>query len=482
MWRSIQAKFIGIMLPLMALLYVGLVGTHGYLTYVRDCDLLRDRLDKFVASRSIILAEPLVTGQDDQVRLILASMIADRDVAYIAVFDKNGRKIDSFGKPEISEVVFEKKSSITFADHHGVQKVGVLEIKADNHNLLDRLWDNLLFEAIVAAALIFSGIAIAVFGYRRAVGRPLGRLRRAFIAAEPASDRRIEEWQSDDEIGDLFRSYNEMQLRLQREEAALRDIRDKLEERVRERTEKLEIAVQAAEEANQAKSEFLSAMSHELRTPLNAILGFSEVLHLETFGKLGNDTYREYARDIHNSGRYLLDLINDILDISRIEAGQYLPELSEFDIREVVRSACDVVRERAKERRLNLNSQTPDTALAIRADERAIRQILLNLLSNSIKFTEPGGSIELTLTVDSKDHAVIEVSDTGRGIPEDKLENILLPFNQVATNQIANEGATGLGLSIVKALVDLHAGRLEIASELGNGTKVTVMLPTTPPG
>jgi len=129
-----------------------------------------------------------------------------------------------------------------------------------------------------------------------------------------------------------------------------------------------------------------------------------------------------------------------------------------------------------------LNSQTPDTALAIRADERAIRQILLNLLSNSIKFTEPGGSIELTLTVDSKDHAVIEVSDTGRGIPEDKLENILLPFNQVATNQIANEGATGLGLSIVKALVDLHAGRLEIASELGNGTKVTVMLPTTPPG
>lgn len=184
--------------------------------------------------------------------------------------------------------------------------------------------------------MILLSIWIAVAGYRRAVGRRLARLRDAFIAAKPASDRRILEWDSDDEIGGLFRSYNEMQTRLQNEEASLRDIRDKLEERVRERTEELELALNAAETANQAKSEFLSAMSHELRTPLNAILGFSEVLQLETFGKLGNDTYREYARDIHTSGRYLLDFINDILDISRIEAGQYLPNLSEFDIREVI--------------------------------------------------------------------------------------------------------------------------------------------------
>lgn len=133
------------MVPFMALLYVGLVGVHGYFAYERDCDQLIERLDSFVSSRSIILAEPIWTGQHDQVKLILASMIADRDISYIAIYNHTGRIIDSFGKPESTDFVFDKKSSITFADQDNVHRVGFLEVKASNDFLLRRLWDDLIF-------------------------------------------------------------------------------------------------------------------------------------------------------------------------------------------------------------------------------------------------------------------------------------------------------------------------------------------------
>ena len=218
-------------------------------------------------------------------------------------------------------------------------------------------------------------------------------------------------------------------------------------------------------------------MSHELRTPLNAILAFSEILHRELFGQLGDPRYREYAGDIHSSGEHLLDLINDILDLSRIEAGRYELRFEPVDIGAVVRASCDVMREQMRVNGLRLRMRVSKDIPTVRADPRAVRQILLNLLSNALKFTPGGGEVRVQVVALRDDQVSIRVSDTGIGIAPEDLEIVRTPFAQVSVDHVAGEGGTGLGLSIVDGLVALHGGTLEIDSTVGKGTRVIVRLP-----
>ncbi len=234
-----------------------------------------------------------------------------------------------------------------------------------------------------------------------------------------------------------------------------------------------------AERANGSKSQFLATMSHELRTPLNAIIGFSDILRAEMFGAIGDPRYRDYSEDIHSSGEHLLDLINDVLDLSRIEAGQYELNFGEVDIAHLVGSSCDVLREAAKKKGLRFESSIFGALPVIRADTRATRQILLNLLSNAVKFTPAGGEVHVRAALDGQGGVCITVGDTGVGIAPEDLQAILLPFTQVASDGIASEGGTGLGLSIVDSLVELQGGILEIDSAVGAGTRVTVRFPSS---
>jgi two-component system cell cycle sensor histidine kinase PleC len=231
-----------------------------------------------------------------------------------------------------------------------------------------------------------------------------------------------------------------------------------------------------AEEANQAKSKFLANMSHELRTPLNAIIGFSEIMQSAMFGPLGTDKYGEYCRDIHQSGQYLLDVINDVLDMSKIEAGRIRPDLSEIRVGRLLNDAMRVVSARADDKCLTL---TADIAHGIRviADGRLLKQIVLNLLSNAVKFTPEGGRV-IVRARSSGAQARISIMDSGIGIPKDALARLGRPFEQVESHITKTHQGSGLGLAIAKSLTELHGGTMRIRSTPGRGTLVLLRMPT----
>jgi len=228
------------------------------------------------------------------------------------------------------------------------------------------------------------------------------------------------------------------------------------------------------EVASQHKSEFLANMSHELRTPLNAIIGFSEVLTDRMFGDL-NEKQEEYLKDIYASGTHLLSLINDILDLSKIEAGRMELELTDFDLPTALDNALMLVRERAQRRSLTLHKDVDAGVGQIQADERKIRQVVLNLLSNAIKFTPDGGRIELAAV--PKDGLVeVSVSDTGIGIAPEDQEKVFEEFRQVGTAEKKAEG-TGLGLTLCRKFIELHGGKIWVKSQVGVGSTFTFTIP-----
>lgn len=232
-----------------------------------------------------------------------------------------------------------------------------------------------------------------------------------------------------------------------------------------------------AESANIAKSRFLATMSHELRTPLNAILGFSEVMKSEIMGPMQNKSYMEYAGNIHESGRHLLHLINEILDLSRIEAGRY--DLHEEPVRlsDIVEDCHRLLKLRAESKGLQIVLEFDESLPQLWADERALRQVVLNLLSNALKFTPKGGRITVRTFVAPAGGQVLIVKDTGPGIPKDEIPKVMQAFGQGSLAHQTAEGGTGLGLPIVKSLVELHGGQFELLSELRKGTEAIVTLP-----
>lgn len=231
-----------------------------------------------------------------------------------------------------------------------------------------------------------------------------------------------------------------------------------------------------AEQANAAKSRFLANMSHELRTPLNAIIGFSEMISTETFGPHASPVYKEYAEDINMSGRLLLDIINDILDMSKIEAGHFQLHVQNIELTPIVEGAARLVRERALQKGISLIVDMPAVLPDIRADSRAVRQILLNLLSNAIKFSDPQTSITIIVREDAG-KMVMTVSDQGIGIPAKLLMKIKEPFVQVENELTKKEPGTGLGLPIVVSLAERMGASFVLQSDYGLGTNATLIVP-----
>ena len=246
-------------------------------------------------------------------------------------------------------------------------------------------------------------------------------------------------------------------------------------ERMRQRQELIE-SKRAAELANRSKSEFLANISHELRTPLNAVIGFAELLHTEALGPHSNPQYCDYARDILEAGRHLLSLINDILDLSKLEAGRLTADTESCDVGELLSASQRLVAERASDAGLLLEVETPEDGLEIDADPRRMKQILINLLSNAVKFTPEGGRVQMSAQAEG-DWVRFSVSDTGIGMSPEDLEKARTPFEQVDSALSRRHEGAGLGLPIVQALVDLQSGCFEIESESGAGTTARVYMP-----
>ena len=247
-----------------------------------------------------------------------------------------------------------------------------------------------------------------------------------------------------------------------------------------EMSRRLILSVEQAEAANRAKSAFLANMSHELRTPLNAIMGFSEIMKEQHLGPVNNARYLSYAGDIHASGHYLLGIINDILDLSKIEAGKMTLENAEdFPLCQALQASLAICAGQAEKFGVRLESQLPPHDVQLHAVERMIRQIMINLLSNAIKFTPTGGVVQIAGRALADGGYAVAVQDSGIGMTEPEIVKALTPFGQVENKTTAAHTGTGLGLPLAKAMLELHEGRLEISSVPGQGTRVVLNFPAS---
>jgi len=236
-------------------------------------------------------------------------------------------------------------------------------------------------------------------------------------------------------------------------------------------------ALEAAVTANRAKTEFIANMGHELRTPLNAIIGFSEIIRDQMFGAVGHEHYVAYAADINESGTRLLATINGVLDMARIEGGRYQLDESDVDLGDIADAAVDAVAEAARQKTLSIERRLGRDLPPLRADARAIRQVLVSLLSNAVKFTEAGGKVAIDGTIDAAGSCLVSIADTGIGIADQHLASVVQPFHQADSSLARKYEGSGLGLSLAAGLMSLHGGSLAISSRPGAGTIVTLRFP-----
>jgi signal transduction histidine kinase len=331
----------------------------------------------------------------------------------------------------------------------------------------------ILRTALLLAAFLMAGVGLSVLLARRLV-RPIKQMRTAAARiGEGAYDERIE-LNRRDELGGLADELNGMAASLQ---ASVRGLEQRVEDRTRELQQALaELSQKGSqlEVASRHKSEFLANMSHELRTPLNAIIGFSQVLRQRLFGEI-NEKQEEYLDDILSSGNHLLDLINDVLDLSKVEAGQVELELGTLSLREALERGVVMVREAATKQDVQLSLELAPGVDLVEGDERRLRQVIFNLLSNAVKFTPSGGSV-VVASAREDGEVLVSVTDTGPGIAADDHERIFEEFQQTEIGVEQREG-TGLGLALSKRLVELHGGRIWVESEAGQGSRFVFTLP-----
>jgi signal transduction histidine kinase len=339
------------------------------------------------------------------------------------------------------------------------ETVGSLHLRAD----LAQMYDIIDAYLVLAAFVVFLLIAVSFImasQIQKVVTLPVLGLLETMRAVSRKQDYTIRARKhADDELGQVSDGFNRMLAEIQAHDLELR------------------AAWHEADAASRAKSEFLANMSHELRTPLNAIIGFSEIIKLEMLGPLGTGRYRHYAQDIFDSGNHLLAVIGDILDISKVEAGEFELYAEPTDLEEIVEQSLRLVRERAEAAGVGIEVTIGRNLPQLLLDRRLIKQSLINLLSNAIKFSPEDGCVAVQALRGPEGSVLLSVADSGIGIAEDDIPGVLQPFSQVENAFSRSHQGTGLGLPLAKSFIEAHGGRLEIDSRVGHGTRVTLHIP-----
>jgi len=479
---SLRARF-ALSLGLPLLLASGLAFALSGLLSVQRLDAefpaAKERQLRFYAG---LVAEPMWNFDGRTIEALLGLMLQDADAVAVELRDEGGHLVARAGAEASLSGVHRFERVVTYNDPHIDRPIGRITLVARNAQAAEAMVGEAMRFALVAGIVVAIALAATYIALARLVLRPIDAFRQAIVAGDSSGRPQAVRWRSNDEFGEMTRAYNALAERLDRHAQALADANADLARRTVELGAAREIAERRshdAETASRAKSEFLASMSHELRTPLNAVIGFADLMRVQLHGPMGNAAYRGYVEDILASGRHLLELINDVLDMAKVEAGKHVLATERLDIAATIDECRRITAAIAAQAGVEL--RTPEAEMLVaEADARAVRQVLLNLMSNAIKFTPPGGSVTVTLEVVAA-RCVVRVRDTGRGIAADDLERVLRPFEQVDSVLVRRHAGTGLGLPLSKALVELHGGALHIESEPGRGTEVRFDLPLVRP-
>jgi signal transduction histidine kinase len=359
-------------------------------------------------------------------------------------------------------------------------RIGYIYIESTLEQINNYIENQLTIAFTVALAALLVSYLLAI-NLQHAISRPILSLAETARQVSIHKDFTIRavhvgdaEYEDQNELTILTTSFNDMLTEI--------GARDK---QLKQQNTELEKAKDIAESANRAKSQFLANISHELRTPLNAIIGFSSILMNQLFGTLGDMKYLEYSKDINESGTHLLDIINDILDLSKAEAGNLVLNYEEVHVGKVLNKCITILAERAEKGKVSITSDVPKMLPALVADRLRFIQVLLNVLSNAVKFTEENGKIGIVVTTRETGNEVtdfiITIHDTGIGMSQEDVEKAFQSFGQVDSGLNRKYEGTGLGLPLTKKLMELHHGAISIDSELGRGTAVTLSFPALPP-
>lgn len=486
---SIQRRFT-ILFSLAFFLFSSFfIAGFAWFKYENEGDRKLERFNAFVAAQSNVLADSLWHLDHDRLDVILKAIVAEQGIVSATVIDEFGATLAFADDGETSDASertsVRRDIVITSIPGEEPAVIGKLNVTYTNAELIDELRRSTVLEMGFAAVLLLGGLGIAGFVNRRTIVAPIRNLAAAVNNPRRGHERVRVDWQAKDEIGALIEAFNRMQEIEQLGEAKLTEARDRLEERVRERTAELAKAVEDAEQANRTKSDFLASMSHELRTPLNAISGISEMLMVVDSLRTDQAKLIEYLGDIRFSSQHLNSLVDDVLDLAKIEAGHLVLEPELFLIAPVAGDVVKSLLVTAEQQSTTLKTEIGDTALAVFADKRAFRQILLNLVNNAIR--HGGTNLLVTLSAhltEDGEKVRFTVEDNGQGMSKEVIRAIGQPFIHSHTPYVRSAATgdtqgTGLGLSIVTELLKAGQGALEVSSEKGRGTKISFTLPVT---
>ena len=458
--KTINAKLLYLIVPAVFLVSMFESFIDSYVEFEEQEVMIAEQWQNLATTQANVVSGYLWNFDLEAIESHLESLVEFSEVYSAEVYDEKNNLIAGSGEVDTSLLPHQSFTlDIVYQDPFVNRNIGTFVLKVAHTDISTKLMDNFLEEIPESILLVLGLTGVIFFATRRYLIKPIQDLGQGFASFDQKNLRHKIPVTSEDEVGDLIEGYNRMI--------------DKLEQHEKQQL----VYVQGLEAANRAKTYFLANMSHELRTPLNAILGFSEMIKYEMLGKIEEPRYRVYADDIYSSGTLLLEIINDILDMSKIEAGELSLVEEVVDIDEATSACFKIMSGRAERNRITLKKQISLDCPDLFGDGTRLRQLLLNLLSNAVKFTPEGGKVVVTAGVNENSQIEISVEDNGIGIPEEKVLEVLKPFIQVDSHLTRQHEGTGLGLPLSKTLMELHSGELILESRLNQGTKVTLVFP-----